>query len=386
MDQLKNQLLSGIDPELDCFDLSRRQIALEKYLNLMASGGLFVPAAGKFHNLHCHSFFSYNYLSWSPSHVALAGKLLGLGAVGLVDFDVLDGVDEFLKACQMLNLPAIAGMETRVYIPDFAGIEINSPGEAAVAYHLAVGFSSSKVSDNGAVFLRNLKLCAASRTRTVVEKVNQFLQDLTLDFDREILPATPAGNPTERHVCTLYRLAAEKKFGHEALDFWQSKLGFDDKVKASCVAPAVMDGTIRSKLMKGSGPAAVKASADSFPTLEAMNRFAEECGALPCVAWLNGFSDGESDPEKLLDFHCRMGAKALTLIPDRNWNIADPDKKKRSIANLYALVEVAQKKNLPLLAGTELNTPGQKLVDDFGQQPLATLLDLFYRDAMKVCR
>jgi len=49
--------------------------------------------------------------------------------IGIVDFDVLDGVDEFLAACEVAGVRGSAGVETRVFIPEFATHEINSPGE-----------------------------------------------------------------------------------------------------------------------------------------------------------------------------------------------------------------------------------------------------------------
>jgi len=38
-------------------------------------------------------------------------------------------VDEFLSACEIAGVRGSAGMETRVFIPEFADREINSPGE-----------------------------------------------------------------------------------------------------------------------------------------------------------------------------------------------------------------------------------------------------------------
>ena len=49
-------------------------------------------------------------------------------------------------------------------------------------------------------------------------------------------------------------------------------------------------------------------------------------------------------------------------------------------------MKAAAKIGMPILAGTELNTPGQKLVDDFNKDPLAFYLDDFLRGAEKVCR
>ena len=38
-----------------------------------------------------------------------------------------------------------AGIETRVFLPEYAALEINSPGEPGVSYHMGIGFTASQV-------------------------------------------------------------------------------------------------------------------------------------------------------------------------------------------------------------------------------------------------
>ena len=151
-------------------------------------------------NMHCHTFFSYNGYGYSPTHIAAIAAKAGWRAAGLVDFDVLDGVDEFLAACAALRVPAVAGMETRVFVPELADAEINSPGEPGVAYHLGMNFRSSQVPAQWSAFAAELKAKANGRTRQVVEKVNTVLSEIALDFDAEAAARTPSGNVTERHL------------------------------------------------------------------------------------------------------------------------------------------------------------------------------------------
>ena len=96
-------------------------------------------------NLHCHTFFSFNAYGHSPTSLAWLAKKRGFAAVGIVDFDVLDAVDEFLAACDLAGVRGSAGIETRVFIPEFATREINSPGEPGVYYHMGIGFTSGNV-------------------------------------------------------------------------------------------------------------------------------------------------------------------------------------------------------------------------------------------------
>jgi hypothetical protein len=67
----------------------------------------------------------------------------------------------------------------------------------------------------------------------------------------------------------------------------------------------------------------------------------------------------------------------LNIIPDRNWNIADPEARRRKVRNLHRVVELAQELHLPLNVGTEMNSFGQKTVDDFDAPELAPLRQAF---------
>ena len=123
-----------LDEKLNSFDPAVRAAAFDKAV-----------AEKNYFNLHCHSFFSYNGYGYSPSYLVALAKEMNWRAVGLVDFDVLDGVDEFLAAAKKMGVRATAGMETRVFIPELSAVEINSPGEPGIAYHLGCGFSGSWV-------------------------------------------------------------------------------------------------------------------------------------------------------------------------------------------------------------------------------------------------
>jgi hypothetical protein len=67
----------------------------------------------------------------------------------------------------------------------------------------------------------------------------------------------------------------------------------------------------------------------------------------------------------------------LNIIPDRNWNIADPEQRRVKVENLYEVVCVAQRYDLPLNVGTEMNCYGQRMVDDFGAPELDQVCQAF---------
>jgi hypothetical protein len=116
---------------------------------------------------------------------------------------------------------------------------------------------------------------------------------------------------------------------------------------------------------------------ETFPSIELFHQLILECGALPCATWLDGTSPGEQAIEELLELLIGQGVVALNIIPDRNWNIADPEVRRIKVQNLYHVIGLAHQLDLPLNVGTEMNTYGQKLVDDFDVPELRDLQDIF---------
>ena len=354
--------IKDLENRLNSFDPAVRKAALLEARAGFENKTIEAARKSSIHNMHCHSFFSYNGYGYSPSYIVYLAKKMGFYAVGLVDFDVLDGVDEFMEALALLDVRGCCGMETRVFVPELADKEINSPGEPGIAYHLGCGFTSGKVPAEQQAFADMLRKNANNRTRKVVELVNGYLAPVTIDFDAVAKKYTPFGNVTERHVCSAYRDAAETVFADaaERAKFWSEKLGVSAEEAVKLLDnPVKLEGVIRSKTMKSGGVGYVKPSPESFPTLKDMNAFIAACGAKPTLAWLNGLSAGENALEELLELHKKYGTAAATLIPARNVGTEALENE------LDRFVAACDEAELPLLAGTEMNAPGQLLVDEF---------------------
>jgi hypothetical protein len=372
-------LIESLEQQLDSFEAAQREQALHSLCERAGAGEIELPQPSRFTNLHCHTFFSYNAYGYSPSKFAWLARKAGLAVVETVDFDVLDALDEFRSACRLLGLKGCSGLETRVYVPEFATRVINSPGEPGISYHMGVGFPSAAVPASQQAFLQGLKETAQQRNRGLMKRVNQYLKPVELDYERDVLSLTPAGNATERHMCSAYARKAVEQFGAgDALaEFWTEKLGTDAK---SLGLPESRDllNTIRAKTMKRGGVGYVQPDEGSFPQMAETNRFILAAGGMPVHTWLDGGSDGEQAIKELLDVAMSTGAVALNIIPDRNYTPGQQDQK---VKNLYEVVEIAQRRHLVIIGGTEMNSPGQKFVDDFETDELAPLLPVFLRGA-----
>ncbi len=328
-------------------------------------------------NLHCHTFYSFNAYGHSPTSLAWLAKQRGFKAIGMVDFDVLDAVDEFLDACNQVGVRASAGLETRVYVPEFATREINSPGEPGIAYYMGIGFTGSRSPDRVSATLESMRCGAEQRNREMIKRINAYLNPVTIDYDRDVLPLTPAGNATERHLLAAYARAAEQTVS-SPVEFWAAKLSLPVEQVQQLIGDAPkFQNTMRLKLMKRGGVGYAQPGPDTFPCVEEVNAFTVACGALPCYAWLDGSLAGEQAIEELLEMLIGKGVVAINIIPDRNWNIADAETRRLKVNQLYEIVASAQRLDLPLNVGTEMNAFGQRLVDDFDAAELAPVRQAF---------
>ncbi len=369
--------INELETKLNSFSLPERTAALSALAAQAREGLVKVEPEKDVANMHSHTFFSFNAYGYSPSGLAWLAKRSGYALIGIVDFDVLDAVDEFLDACFVAGVRGSAALETRVYIPEFATREINSPGEPGVFYYMGIGFTSSQAPEAGAPILADMRRRAAQRNLAMVERINAYLSPVEIDYQRDVLPLTPAGNATERHILTAYTRAAGDRFADPA-PFWAEKLKLPlEQVTTLLRDMPAFQNTVRAKLMKRGGVGYAQPGPDTFPSVDEVNQMILACQALPCATWLDGTSSGEQAMEELLDLLIAKGVAALNIIPDRNWNIADPETRRTKVNHLYRVVELAQKLDLPLIVGTEMNAYGQKLVDDFDQAELMPLRRAF---------
>jgi hypothetical protein len=363
-------MTQSLEQQLDSFDYAHRREVLSTLWREVGTGKVALPQPGNAVNLHAHTFYSYNAYGYSPSKYAWLARKAGLAAAGIVDFDVLDALDEFLDAGRLLRLKTCVSLESRVFVPEFATRVINSPGEPGVAYHMGVGFTKAVQHP----FLTEMRAAAARRTRDMVGRVNTFIRPVELDFEKDVVPLTPKGNATERHLCEAYERKAAQVFPDEAqrAAFWKEKLG------DAPPAGAKLQNLIRTRTMKKGGVGYAQPGKGSFPLMADMNRFVLESGAIPTLAWLDGTTDGEKCIEEFFQVGISSGVAALNIIPDRNYT---PGVRDQKLQNLYDVVALAEKHHFPVIVGTEMNSPGNKFVDSFETDELKPLVPVFLRGA-----
>ena len=234
--------------------------------------------------------------SWKPD-------VKGWKWVELLILMFLMVLKSFWEASRLLDLKGCVGIESRVFVPEFSDREINSPGEPGISYHMGTGFTTTEIPEKAQVFLDNMRRLSSERNQAMVQRVNEFLSPLTLDYSSDVLPLTPNGNATERHLCLAYARKAAAMYPEESdlRKFWSEKLGVEEDAIRELPEGRAITDLIRAKTMKQGGVGYVKPDSGSFPKMAEMNEFVLLCGAIPTFTWLDGCSAGEQSIEELIE-------------------------------------------------------------------------------------
>jgi hypothetical protein len=339
------------------------------------------PVPGSLFNMHCHSFYSYNADGWSPLRVAYECRVRGLCASALCDFDVLDGLNEFLDAGLLLTLRTAVHLETRAYVRELADVDISSPGEPGVTYIMGCGFTGLPPEGTGqAKTLAQLRQGAQDRNLALIARVNATLPEIAIDYARDVLPLTPKGVATERHIVRAYCTQANHFFSDplRRAAFWAPLLTCDVSAYPAIEASVPkMEDLVRNALAKRGGIGYIQPNDATFPLADDFTAWVRSCNAIPTIAWLDGTSAGEADCNRLLDLMTGKGCAALNIIPDRNWNLKKPEEAALKQAKLDEVVKGCAKRDLPINIGTEMNKGGLPFVDDVTGPVLSKYAEAF---------
>ncbi|MHB1457268.1 MAG: hypothetical protein ACYC0V_10175 [Armatimonadota bacterium] len=374
--------INAFEDQLNDFSLDRRISALE---SLASEIRIDVPVKQEV-NLHYHTFFSFNANGWSPSRIAWESRKYGLEVAGIVDFDVLDGMDEFLAAGEFLGLKTVAGLETRVFVNELSDKAMSSPNEPGVAYFMASGcYQYPPAGSSARAILDSMALTAKSRNLALISRVNTYLDEVQLDYEADAIPLTPAGNATERHLLTSYDAKARSVFGGDIcriVGFWASKLNLPEAdVSVVIDTPAKFHEILRSKLMKFGGVGYIAPNSGSFPSLDDAISMIQGMSAFPMITWLDGTNPGEENADDFLNLMISKGVGSINIIPDRNWNLKNQDEKALKVKKLDEIVKASKSLNLPISVGTEMNKAGLPFVDNFNAPELMPYVKDFVEGA-----
>lgn len=374
---VRSLALGKIPDILDALNSPRtneRKQALAEAARRFETGEVGRPMETGWTNPIARTFFSYSVAGFSPSRLTWEAVVRGLSVIGSADLDNLGAMNEMFAAGEALHIRTTVSLETTVLVDSYADRDINRVGFPGVMRAMGVGFSS--VPGTGAEhgkLIATLPQRAVARNVALIEKINALLTPVKIDFESDVLPLTPAGNATEKHISAAYARKAMTIFT-DSVDlavFWADVLGRSPADVGELLADQdVFLDSLAEKIMPtvaGQSPAGER----DHPSAEAFFQAVRASGAIPCLCWQGGDTDGEKDAEQLLSDAEGWGARAVAVTPDGSWNLSDPEKKAQGLKALEELMVAARKRRMPILAGSRMNRPGQKFVDSFDAPEVA---------------
>jgi hypothetical protein len=308
-------------------------------------------------NNHIHSPYSFSAFKDIPHAVSMAVKEK-ISVLGINDFFVRDGYEEFAQECQkqqvfpLFNIEFIAlskadqANNTRVNDP-------NNPGRTYLSGK-GLNFPATLSAENEAK-LEALINESQQQVTEMINKLNDHIAetgyDLKLSMD-EITGRFAKKLVRERHIATALRIRAAESFPEEAdqKSFFTTLFG-GSSPENSLQQTAAFENEIRGKLLKTGGAAFVPEDEKAFLEVTEIRDVILDMGGIPTYPLLlddkNGnYTDFEAPKEKLLETLRSRNIFSIEMIPNRN-----------ALEHLKTYVEYFYANGFVVSFGTEHNTP-----------------------------
>lgn len=308
-------------------------------------------------NGHIHTPFSFSAFADMQTIFRMATEEK-IALLGINDFYVSDGYDEFHKGCIENRIFPLFNIEFIGLLKDEQqnGIRINDPNNPGRIYFSGKGLDYPFHS--GWLQKRKLKKVIKEsqlQIKAMIVKLNQLIQEgnPTLSLSYEAVKKRYAHDLVrERHLAKAIRNLALENFDSpdDQLHFLETLYG-GRKSKTGLSNPAALENEIRSNLLKSGGAAFVEEDEKSFLELKKIIKIIVAAGGIPCYPVLLDDPSGkctefENDYEKLLASLNKLGIECIELIPGRNDHTI-----------LKNFVEFFHNKGFIITFGTEHNTP-----------------------------
>lgn len=337
----------------------------------------FPPEVPQYINNHIHT--TYSFSPYSPTAAVYAARMEGLCTAGIIDHDSISGAREFLRAAELVNMPVTIGMECRASMEgtSLAGRRTNNPDQVGVSYMTLQSVPHDKIDEVNA-FFEPYRQARHRRNRAMVEKINALLDGLQLDYDREVLPLSEAGEGggvTERHLMYALAKAMVQKVGKgEAMVEYLASIGLNlsekQKTQMLDTAYAFYEYDLLGILKSAFVPKIYIDATDECPNVRDVAALCKRVDALLCYAYLGDVTasvTGDKKAQKFEDDYLddviacikECGIRAVTYMPTRN----TPEQ----LARIRALCD---ENGLIQVSGEDINSPRQSFVIRAMENPM----------------
>ena len=308
-------------------------------------------------NSHIHTPWSFSAFEKMETAFSMA-KDEKITLLGINDFYVADGYDEFNKGCLKNRIFPLFNIEFIGLLKEEQkkGIRINDPKNPGRIYFCGKGLDYPF--NPGWVKKMQLNMVireSQNQMKEMITKLNNLIihvnPSLKISY-KEIKRRFTHGLVRERHLARAIRYLATENFktSGDQLDFIESLYG-GKKSEAGLSNLTALENEIRSNLLKAGGPAFVEEEESSFLELSKIIKIIIRAGGIPCYPVLlddpsGNYTEFENDPDKLYSALTRLGIECIELIPGRN-----------DLRILRNFVEYFNGKGFIITFGTEHNNP-----------------------------
>jgi len=308
-------------------------------------------------NSHIHTPCSFSAFSGMETIFTMA-RDEKIALLGINDFYVTDGYDEFHKGCLANKIFPLFNIELIGLLKEEQqkGVRINDPNNPGRIYFSGKGLDYPFHA--GWLQKRQLKKVikeSQQQMKAMIFKINQLIQpdypSLSISYD-SIRKRYAHDLVRERHLAKAIKNLTLDNFqsSDDQLYFLETLYG-GKKSKTGLLNHSALENEIRSNLLKSGGAAFVEEDEKSFLELRKIIKIITGAGGIPCYPVLLDDPSGkctefENDNEKLYASLKKLGIECIELIPGRN----DP-------VILKDFVEFFNRKGFIITFGTEHNTP-----------------------------
>ncbi len=348
---------------------------------------VFPPMVPQYINNHIHT--TYSFSPYSPTAAVYAARMEGLCTAGIIDHDSISGAREFLEAAKIVDIPVTIGMEARVNMDGtrLEGRRTNNPDQIGISYMTIQSVPHDQI-DVLTEFFKPYQQARHKRNRQMIEKINNLLPGVALDYDADVLPLSMAhenGGVTERHLmyALAFKLVQQVGKGQAMIEKLQSLgLTLSDKQCSQMMDTQYpfyeydLLGILKSAFV----PKIYVDATDECPKLKDMVDICQKVDAYLCYAYLGDVGDsvtGDKKAQKFEDdylddvFEClkEEGVKSVTYMPTRN-----------TPAQLERLRNLCDQYGMFQISGEDINTPRQSFVIKAMENPLfSNLIDATWK-------
>jgi predicted metal-dependent phosphoesterase TrpH len=309
-------------------------------------------------NAHIHSPYSFSSFTGLDQAFALAVSE-NIGVLGINDFYVTDGYDEFAKLARqnrifpLFNIEAIALSKTL----QEQGIRVNDPGNPGRTYICGKGLNyPSAMGGKCGEMLENVKTESQRQMVEMIEKLNAWLKETGIDMVftyEEIRQRFARQLVRERHIAQAVRSAVFERYADDAQRrAVLQKIYGGRPSSADLHQAASLENELRNNLLKAGAKAFVPEDEKAFLTIEQICAIILEAGGIPCYPVLLDGAPGritefETDRDVLFQHLREWNIRCIELIPQRN-----------KLEVMEPFVRYFHEKGFTVTFGTEHNAPG----------------------------